>query len=563
MTWPRPQRGTPFTVVVRVFGLLLAFRGATAGAQEPVRLDVETFHPSASLGAGLAVGRPEVPRHGSWEMGLALSHAAEPLVREDGQELVSMRGQAELLLALGLFEWMELGVALPFAVTRVADDPFAPVLRGRLRASLSDARLSLKVPVLRGDGLRLGAALVASLPSGGEDTYAGFGYWSLTPMVLAAQRMGRIEVGAQLGYRFLRKEYLGAFEVDDVLRAAVALRWDLVRGLAALLETRLDVGVGGQRISVEQTPAEWSLGVRWEPTEGFTLDAGGGSGILRGVGAPAWRAFLVGRWRTAPEPCRSGPEDFDGFEDGDFCADPDNDGDGVLDEGDVCPNDAEDRDGFEDADGCPDPDNDGDGVPDERDRCPLRSEDRDGYRDGDGCPELDNDEDGLEDGLDRCPMEPEDRDAFEDEDGCPEPGPEEATITVTESRILVSQRIYFDFDTDVIKPVSKPLLDRLSAVIAELPADWTIRVEGYTDSEGADGYNLDLSYRRARAVVEYLVSRGIPKRRLVYVGYGERNPVASNESPEGRALNRRVEFTIVRPGERATPGRGRRGRRGE
>ncbi len=542
--------------------VLAVSSGGSALAQSTARFDAETFHPAASLGVGLTVGRPEVPRHGSWEVGLALSHASDPLVRDDGQALVSTRGQAELLFALGLFEWMELGVAVPLAVTRVADDPFAPVLRGRLRTVLSDVRLSAKVPLLRGEGLRLSGALLASLPSGVAGAYAGFGYWTLAPTVTAARRVGAVEFGAQLGYRFLRREYLGALEVDDVLRGGLALRWALTEGVEALLEARFDVGVGGQSVAVAENPGEWSLGVRWEPVEGLTLDAGGGSGLLRGAGAAAWRAFLVSRWRSEPTPCEAGPEDFDGFDDGDYCADPDNDGDGILDERDTCPNDAEDRDGFEDEDGCPDPDNDGDGVLDERDGCPLGSEDRDGYRDEDGCPDLDNDGDGLADGIDRCPMEPEDRDAFEDEDGCPEPGPEEVRITVTERRILVSQRIFFDFDTDTIKPVSMPLLDKLAEVIGELPSDWIVRVEGYTDSEGPDGYNLDLSYRRARAVVEYLASRGVPRRRLVYVGYGERNPVASNDSPEGRALNRRVEFTIVRPGERVLP-RGGRGRRAE
>jgi outer membrane protein OmpA-like peptidoglycan-associated protein len=72
-----------------------------------------------------------------------------------------------------------------------------------------------------------------------------------------------------------------------------------------------------------------------------------------------------------------------------------------------------------------------------------------------------------------------------------------------------------------------------------------VRIEGYTDGSGDAGYNLDLSYRRARAVQEYLISQGVDRRRLTFIGYGETRPVASDATPEGEALNRRVEFTIV------------------
>ena len=64
-----------------------------------------------------------------------------------------------------------------------------------------------------------------------------------------------------------------------------------------------------------------------------------------------------------------------------------------------------------------------------------------------------------------------------------------------------------------------------------------------------DQYNIDLSFKRARAVVEYLVAHGVPAERLSYEGYGELNPIAPNDSPEGRALNRRVEFTIIEPSD--------------
>ena len=66
-------------------------------------------------------------------------------------------------------------------------------------------------------------------------------------------------------------------------------------------------------------------------------------------------------------------------------------------------------------------DNDGDGIPDGVDKCPDEAEDKDGFEDADGCPNPDNDGDGIPDGFDNCPNEPEDTDGFQDEDGCPIP----------------------------------------------------------------------------------------------------------------------------------------------
>src|SRR5262249_38716903 len=115
----------------------------------------------------------------------------------------------------------------------------------------------------------------------------------------------------------------------------------------------------------------------------------------------------------------------DGFQDEDGCPDKDNDGDGIPDEIDRCPDEPEDRDGFQDADGCPDLDDDGDGVPDKDDRCPSEAEDRDGWQDDHGCAGTDADREGVPDAQDKCPDAPgfivSPTDARED--GCPHGAP--------------------------------------------------------------------------------------------------------------------------------------------
>ena len=116
---------------------------------------------------------------------------------------------------------------------------------------------------------------------------------------------------------------------------------------------------------------------------------------------------------------------------------------------------------------------------------------------------------------------------------------------VTERMVITLHGIYFDFDKATIKPESRPALEDAAKILNENP---TIKVEiqGHTDSIGSDKYNLRLSQKRAQAVVSYLVQNlGIDAGRLTAKGYGESRPVADNNTEEGRAINRRVEFVIT------------------
>ena len=92
---------------------------------------------------------------------------------------------------------------------------------------------------------------------------------------------------------------------------------------------------------------------------------------------------------------------------------------------------------------------------------------------------------------------------------------------------------------------AKPILEKAAAVMAMLPASVRLEVAGHTDSSGSAQYNQELSERRANSVAAYLRSRKVQGDRLIVVGGGEAYPVASNDTPAGRQLNRRVEITIV------------------
>lgn len=118
-------------------------------------------------------------------------------------------------------------------------------------------------------------------------------------------------------------------------------------------------------------------------------------------------------------------------------------------------------------------------------------------------------------------------------------------FSVTDTTPFVLRNVLFDYDKADLKPESMTELDRLVKFLRENP---TVRIEigAHTDAQGNDAYNLNLSDRRAKSAMDYLATQGIERRRLSSRGYGETEPIASNDSEEGRALNRRVEFRIVR-----------------
>lgn len=106
-----------------------------------------------------------------------------------------------------------------------------------------------------------------------------------------------------------------------------------------------------------------------------------------------------------------------------------------------------------------------------------------------------------------------------------------------------NEKILFGFDKSDLGPKSKKNLNKFVTILAKYP-DTNIEVQGHTDSQGTDDYNLALSKRRATTVSDYLHTQGIASSRLSTVGYGEGAPKYSNDTPADRAQNRRVEFLI-------------------
>jgi outer membrane protein OmpA-like peptidoglycan-associated protein len=205
----------------------------------------------------------------------------------------------------------------------------------------------------------------------------------------------------------------------------------------------------------------------------------------------------------------------------------DSDGDGVPDYRDKCPNTP--RGAKVNADGCPF-DSDGDGVTDDRDKCPNTP--RGVKVDTRGCP-LDSDGDGVPDYRDKCPNTP--RGTRVDANGCPIPMAKPAPQLTT-----LQLMINFDFDKYDVKPEFMGEISRVADFLNRHPGQDVV-IEGHTDNIGTEIYNLKLSARRANSVAKILHEQyGIDLERISAQSLGMSQPIASNDTEEGRAMNRRV-----------------------
>ncbi|WP_158608558.1 OmpA family protein [Stagnimonas aquatica] len=186
----------------------------------------------------------------------------------------------------------------------------------------------------------------------------------------------------------------------------------------------------------------------------------------------------------------------------------------------------------------PPADSDGDGVPDSRDRCPntpLGS-----VVDANGCPPppppppapKDSDQDGVLDPVDACP-------------GTPYGMKVDASGCAIKTAKVVLHDINFEFDSARLTAAAKQSLSKVAEGLRGQPS-MELLIEGHTDSVGADAYNLKLSKLRANAARDYLIGEGISPKRLTAEGLGEAKPVASNKTKDGRAENRRVEFSVTK-----------------
>ena len=309
--------------------------------------------------------------------------------------------------------------------------------------ALGDARLSLKATLLPGGemgGFSVAALGAVTLPTGNARSYIAEQAATGEVRVLSELRLIAVAVRATAGVKvrgaeqtFLGQTFghelpwgLGLSLRPQALGIDQKGRWEwALEGHGALA---LTPKFGAQ----VQSPAALGLSARYTPGTvsllvgaEIPLDSAVGAASVRGIVGLGWAPRVHDQDGDGVpdevDQCPELAEDKDGFEDSDGCPDFDNDDDGVPDDTDRCPTEKEDTDEFEDDDGCPDPDNDHDGILDKQDACINEAGAPSADPKQNGCPERDRDVDGIPDSQDKCPTKAEDRDAFQDEDGCPDP----------------------------------------------------------------------------------------------------------------------------------------------
>jgi len=364
------------------------------------------------------------------------------------------------------------------------------------------------------------------------------------------------------------------------LNAGGGLRWFAGEHFAFRVDARVinvdpgdDAGVTGDVDPFEnderQTNIEGTLGFSW-------LFGGAPPPDSDGDGVPDRRDKCPDTPHGATVDKSGCPTDTDGdgvFDGIDQCPDTpkghkvdakgcsqDTDGDGVNDGPDTCPNTP--KGATVDAKGCPS-DADGDGVYDGLDQCPDTP--KGAKVDSKGCP-MDSDGDGISDGIDQCPNTP--KGATVDPKGCPMDADADgvpdgldkcpdspkgtpvdpmgctikaAPLFTPEKQSLVLEGVNFATNKAELTAESSAALDRIAASLRDWP-EVKVEVGGHTDSSGDATHNLRLSGARAKAVVEYLVNKGIDASRITAKAYGEGSPIADNNTAEGKAKNRRVEL---------------------
>ncbi len=544
--------------------LMVAFAAPSAAAD---RFDTRRFDPTPSRAAGFWHVAPGATANaGQWGLALLANYGDRPFVADrigtdDTLDVVRGRLDGDFLAFVGITDWLELALDVPAVFWQTAeaaseitgvDEPLEDPGVGDVRTIL---RFQLAGPSARRTPTGLGASLAFAVwaPTGSSDQFQGESFRFEPSFALTYDLFGESRLGFEVGYTARATAELRDLRVGDEMRWGIGASLGATESFAFVPELFGAIPVAGDRATMEMM-AGFDIGF----TESVHMELGGGVGLLAGSGNTGWRGMFGVSYVSAGgddydddgfpnavDECPREAEDFDGFEDADGCADTDNDGAGVLDVEDRCP----DEPGAAGAGtrGCPPADSDGDGVDDFEDACPSEH----GVA-PDGCPSdepgevipvelgpVDTDADGIVDDEDQCPNEPETDNGLTDTDGCPD---ELDLIDVECDFIWILRPITFDGSRGVAQ-ASELVLAQVSAALRSTAAT-QVRIEVHTDSQGEAGDNLVLTQERADSVADWLRATGV-RVELLAVGMGEEMPIADNGTEEGRDENRRVEFHLV------------------
>lgn len=528
--------------VSRLVSLWVACVAASALADDPFArgFDAVPLKLTPTANSGLQLDGADLRPKRSWQLGAILDLNFGVLGLKLGDQrlgdLIPFRTDLRIGGSYQLLDRLEVGGELPITILQLnafrllsdqgfPQDPPAAVGLGAPRViGRFQILRQTEIPIVS-----LAAVLEARLPIGSGFSFLSERGFVISPRLAVERRFGPVRVLANGGWRFRTApgQYLNLYVGQEFLLGAGAIvelpdigPFKNNQFLGELnLATPTEAPFTFRDAEALKTPFELMLGARSTFAKDWSLLIALGRGLGEpGYGREAFRLVLGIRYERIAEP--------------------DQDNDGIPDAIDACPTVPEDKDGREDTDGCPEDepvvDSDKDGIPDVADGCPEAP----GPEQLDGCPDRDGDQ--IPDQVDKCP----DVMGTPDLAGCPPPEEEEPVVLESE-RIRIKNQILFEFGSNRIDPRSFPMLDEVAKVLADNPKVGPVLIEGHTDNVGPKAFNLDLSRKRAKAVEDYLIGKGIKRERLRSDGFGMDRPLVPNDSPLNRAKNRRTEFRLL------------------
>jgi outer membrane protein OmpA-like peptidoglycan-associated protein len=582
--------------------LALALTGVTSGAAaQQAGMALDRFDPAPAGDRMFGVQSPFVAGELTPHLMLLADYAHNPLVLrriDTGANVGSIvSNQLFMHLNAGIALWNRLNLNIDVPVAAFQDGG-SPNVGGQSfaspsKAELGDLRLGARVRLWGEyfDPFQIAVGGYVWAPTGPSTSYVGDGKVRGMPQLIVGGRTDRLVWSGAIGPEIRGTSSIGAINLGSMLKWGAGVGFLLGDDRHLQLGVETNGGITFRDIQKRTTNAEILGDVRYRVVNDVEIGAAFGPGLAAGVGTPAYRGLLMIAYTPEPtrdrdgdgiwdvddacpdvpgvhsdDPAKNGcpippDRDHDGIYDADdACPDvpgvrdpdpkkngcpPDRDGDGILDAEDACPDVKGVRTNDPATNGCP-PDRDHDGVLDDEDACP----DVAGIRTADprtnGCPpRFDSDGDGIYDDEDACPYEKGARNADPKKNGCPK------AVRVTETEILILEQVQFDFGKATIKKVSDDLLDEVAGVLLQHPEILVVEVQGHTDDRGSAQLNYRLSDARADAVRKALIKRSIEASRLQSKGYGKNKPIATNETDDGRQINRRVQFVIVEKKARA------------
>jgi OOP family OmpA-OmpF porin len=583
----------------------LLFGAAPSLAQETQQAGVsgslERFEPAPAGDAMFSVPSPWTRGHLTPNASAIFDFAYRPLSIEEGstrRAVVSQQFFLHLNASLALFDRLLVSLDMPFALAQGGDSPTVAGVRlaSPEGADVGDLRFGARVRLYGGpeEPFQIAAGGYLYAPTGPDGSFAGDGSIRGAPQVVVGGAYGRFLYSGSLGTTLRASSHAHSFDarVGAALLADNFLQVGTELSISAPLSNESLVATESARIDLASpVSAELLLGVKARFMRFLVAGVGVGPGLSQGYGTPV--VFMVGSIGYEPIQPKivAGDADEDGIADpADACpnergvksADPkkngcplDVDSDGIADTDDACPKDPGVKSADPKKNGCP-ADADGDSIADAADACPKAPGPKSEDPKKNGCPVgADTDKDGIEDAADACPKDagaksedpkkngcPPDRDddgvpdavdACPDVRGGPDTDPKQhgcPHVTVTQTEIVILRQVKFRVAQltldQTVDPVSDDLLTEVRNAILDHPEIELIEVQGHADNTGPEDFNQRLSQGRADAVRLWLIKRGISRKKLIAKGYGSTNPVASNDTEEGRQANRRVQFVIAK-----------------